>query len=69
MKINGNNTVTWTASDDIALAGNTGDTNKLKGGTVSLNGTPVKKWTIDISNNDLNKNDLEDILILIKYKI
>lgn len=70
MKINGNNTVNWSAGDDIAFPnGVSDDKNKIKGGTVNLSGNPDKKWTIDAGTNGLNKDHLEDILLLIKYRI
>ncbi len=69
LKVNGNNDTTWAAGEDIALTGSDGNTNKIKGGSVTLNGDPVRKWTLDAGNNGFNKNDLEDVLILIKYSI
>jgi hypothetical protein len=68
-KVNGNNSVTWGASDDIAFPGAAADKNKIKGGTVNLSGDPIKKWTLDAGNNGLNKDDLDDILILLNYRI
>ena len=69
MKINGNNTVNWSTGDDIEYPGVSGNKNKIKGGTVNLTGNPDKKWTIDVGTNGLNKDHVEDILLLIKYKI
>jgi hypothetical protein len=69
MNINGANTVAWNSGDDIALPGTTGEKDKMKGGTVNLGGTPVRKWTIETGAADLDKDMLDDIFILVKYKI
>lgn len=69
LKVNGNNSVTFSASEDIALPGATGNHDKLKGGTVNLSGSPVKTWTLDAGTAGFDKNNLDDILILIKYKL
>lgn len=61
--------VTWADGDDIVFPGATGNKNKLKGGTVNLTGDPIKQWTIDAGNNGINKDNLDDILILLKYRI
>lgn len=67
LKINGANTVSWNAGDDLSHSASTGDINKVKGGTVSLAGSPIKKWDINAGVNGLIKDELDDILILIKY--
>ncbi len=41
----------------------------FKEGKVSLSGSPIKKWTIDAGTPGLDKEKLDDILILIKYTI
>lgn len=41
----------------------------LKGGTVSLSGDPIKTWTIAIEAGQLDKEELDDILILLRYKL
>ena len=69
LKVNGNNSVSFSASEDIALPGTTGNQDKLKGGTVSLSGSPLKTWTLDAGTSGLDKSNLDDILILIRYKI
>jgi hypothetical protein len=69
MHINGANPVEWNPGDDIALPGATGEKDKLKGGIVSLGGTPVRKWTVEAGAADLDKGALDDILILVKYGI
>jgi hypothetical protein len=71
MNINGENSVNWENLPDIPMAGNTGnnDTDKLKGGTVSLTGSAFKIWTIDAGNQGIEKDKIEDILILIEYRI
>lgn len=37
--------------------------------TVQLTGGPITTWTIDAGANGLNKDELDDILILMKYTI
>lgn len=69
LKINGNNTVSWSAAEDIELPGAAGNTDKIKGGTVNLTGSPVKQWTIEAGTGGFDKDNLEDILVLIRYKI
>jgi hypothetical protein len=39
----------------------------LKQADVSLSGSPIKKWTIDAGTDGLDKDELEDILILFTY--
>lgn len=41
----------------------------LKEGAIALNGDPVKKWTLDAGNGGLKKEEVEDVLILMKYTI
>jgi hypothetical protein len=67
-KVNGKN-VTWAAGDDIGHSASTGGKNKLKGGTIALTGSPVKKWTLDAGLNGLDTGKLDDIILLMKYKI
>jgi len=43
--------------------------NKLKLGEVNATGNPIKKWTIDGGNNGLKVDEVEDILLLMTYKI
>jgi hypothetical protein len=68
MNINGANAVTWSPAEDIALPGSTGEKNKMKGGTVNLSGSPVRKWTIEAGVTGLNKDSVDDVLIVLKYK-
>ena len=67
LKINGANTVSWDDEDDISHSASTGDIQKIIAGTVSLTGSPIKKWDINAGVNGLIKGELDDILILIKY--
>ena len=69
LKVNGNNKVNFSAAEDIALPGVTGNQDKLKGGTVNLSGSPVQTWTLDAGTDGLDKSNLDDILILIRYKL
>jgi hypothetical protein len=41
----------------------------LKEGTASVSGSPITKWTISAGTDGLNKEELDDILILSKYAI
>jgi hypothetical protein len=68
LNINGANTVTWNAADDI-MSSSSGEKDKMKAGTASLSGTPIKTWAINVANNGLQKEYLDDILIMIKYVI
>jgi hypothetical protein len=61
--------VVWDNGEDIALAGSAGEKDKLKGGTVGLQGSPLQQWSIDAGTDGLSKDSLDDVLILMKYKI
>jgi len=41
----------------------------LMSGEVTLSDNPIRRWTIDAGMDGLNKEELEDILILLKYSI
>jgi hypothetical protein len=70
VKINGNNVITWNPGDDIAMPGSIGDIDKMKGGTADLDEvSPINTWSINAGVDGLNKDNLDDILILVKYKI
>jgi hypothetical protein len=69
MTINGVTSVTWEPGKDIAMPGSPGEINKLKAGTVRLSGPATRKWTIDVGLDDLNKDTLDDLLVLMTYKI
>lgn len=58
-KINGagGDTITWNDYGD------------LKMGNVSLPGDPIGIWTVDAGTNGLDKDVLDDILILLKYTL
>lgn len=58
LKINNVNTSPWSTFG-----------NNMKEGSVSLSGSPIRKWTIDSGANGLDKEELDDILILLKYTI
>jgi hypothetical protein len=58
LKINNVNAGTWSAFG-----------NNMKEASVSLSGNPIRKWTIDSAANGLDKEELDDILILLKYTI
>ncbi len=68
LNITGAHAVTWSPAEDIALPGSTGEKNKMKGGTVNLSGSPVRKWTIEAGVTGLNKDSVDDVLIVLKYK-
>lgn len=40
---------------------------KMKLSELSINGTPINKWTIDAGMDGLNKELLEDVLVLLIY--
>jgi len=41
----------------------------LKEGSASANGTPLKKWKIDAGNNGIKKEEVDDIIIVMKYTV
>ncbi|MEO5563675.1 MAG: hypothetical protein ABIR18_09580, partial [Chitinophagaceae bacterium] len=41
----------------------------LKEGSASANGTPLKKWKIDAGNNGIKKEEVDDIIIVMKYSV
>jgi len=43
--------------------------NKLKEGDITAAGSPVKKWTIDGGKNGLKPEEVDDILLLMTYRI
>ncbi|OQY99735.1 MAG: hypothetical protein B6D35_08670 [Candidatus Brocadia sp. UTAMX2] len=64
------NAVTWEPSEDIEMPGRTDpEIDKMKCGKVSISGNIPITWTIDAGANGLNKDELDDILILMKYTI
>ncbi len=64
------NAVTWETSEDIEVPGRTDpEIDKIKGGKVSISGNIPITWTINAGVNGLNKDELDDILILLKYTI
>jgi hypothetical protein len=70
VKVN-NTTVDWTDQTNnipSGAAANSED-DRIKGGTVALNTSPVKSWMIDAGNGGIDKDSTEDVLILIKYKV
>lgn len=71
MKINAANVnVTWDPSEDIEVPGKTDpEIDKMKGGKVSISGNIPITLTIDAGTTALNKDELDDILILMKYTI
>lgn len=68
MQINGT-PVAWSADEDVEPRPRTGNTNVLKGGTVPLTGSPIRRWNIDAGLNGLNEHELEDVLIFMRYSI
>ena len=68
MSVNGTN-VSWSDGYDISFGDISDEKNKIKGGKVDLSGNPDKKWTINAGINELDKETLEDILLLVRYKV
>jgi len=58
LKVNNTNVSSWSNFAE-----------NLKEGTVSFSGNPIKKWAISAGTNGLDKEELDDILILLKYTI
>ncbi len=56
LKINDSSTSGWS---------NFGES--LKEGTISLSGNPIKKWTVNLGTDGLDRDEFDDILILLKY--
>ncbi len=69
LKINGDNTVVFSPGDDIAQPGSNENMNKIKGGSFNTNDDPVGKWTIEAGNGGLDTENLDDVVLAIKYKI
>ena len=67
MKINGAISVSWDILNDIPFEGSNNDI--IKGGTIQLTGSPLKTWMIDAGNQGIDKDKIEDLLILIEYRI
>ncbi len=60
----------WNIDIDIAMHGSREEKDKLKGGALSINDrNPIDEWIINTGDSGLDGNVLEDILILIKYRI
>ena len=59
--------VTWAPSEDIARPGATGETGKLKGGTVALSGAAKRGWRFDGGAGALDPATAGDLMILIRY--
>jgi hypothetical protein len=62
MKLNGANSVAWTPTGQGSAV-----TGRYKNGTVDLIGTPFRTWTIEAGENGLDKEAIDDILILVRY--
>jgi hypothetical protein len=43
------------------------DLGNLREGSVSLSGDPIRAWKIDIEGSGLDRDKLDDILILLRY--
>jgi hypothetical protein len=67
--VNGGIPVAWNSLEDIPLTGNTGSNDIIKVGSVSLTGSPLGTWRINAGNQGIDKDKIEDILILIQYQI
>lgn len=57
LKINNANVGAWSTIGE-----------NMKEGNVSLSGNPIRKWTINAGADGFDKEELDDILILLKYK-
>jgi hypothetical protein len=58
--------IDWSSEADIVCPWSN---NTIIAGSAGFTGSPIKKWIVDAGVNGLNKDELDDILILIKYKI
>lgn len=67
MNFNEGISVLWDPTLDIPQS-TAAEENKLKGGIVSLTGSPVKIWKIDVGSDGIDKEKIEDILIFVKYR-
>ena len=56
-------------NDEQVNAWNVFDVSLKAGDIAALGGSPIKKWTISADNNALKKDEVDDILILIKYTV
>lgn len=59
--------VDWTDSTNNIPSGSPIN-DQIKGGTITLSGSPIKTWTIDAGLGGIDKDSTEDVLILIRYK-
>ena len=41
----------------------------MKTASATLTGTPFKEWAIDAGTNGLKKDELDDMFILLEYKV
>jgi hypothetical protein len=67
MIVNGNNSVIWNSAFDIPMPGSDREIDKIKAGRVKIKGSPIRIWNINAGIAGLNKEDLDDILILVQY--
>lgn len=67
MSINGTPVSGWSPFS-VTIDAATTETG-LMSGEVTLSGNPIRRWTISAGINGLDKDELEDILILLKYSI
>jgi len=42
---------------------------EMKTASATLTGTPFKEWTIDAGTNGLKKDELDDMFIILEYKV
>jgi len=69
IKINDVNPIIWDSDEDISVNGDASENGKIKGGTIELTGSPLKKWKIDGGSNAFDKDKNDDILFLVKYRV
>jgi hypothetical protein len=63
------NEYTISSWDDLPQTDPQDEGSKLKQGLANATGNPVRKWTINAVNNGLKTDEVEDILLLMTYKL
>ncbi len=56
--VNGSNANTWS---------NFRESENMKESPFSISGSPIRKWTIEVSSGELEREKVEDVMILMRY--
>ncbi len=61
--------VKWVSDSDIARPGDKEEQDKLKGGTVALDGPAIRDWRFDGGVGSVDPTTTDDLLILLRYTV